>query len=183
MSRRRRLIAIGAASVVAMAGLGSGTANAVQAGHQPGKDKRVLKILDRMTLEEKVAQMFVLQVYGTSADTTDPAAVAANRKLYGVDNAQQLIAKYHPGGIIYYSVDPPNITDPQQVAHLSNGIQYAAMHQRVPIPVTIAADQEQGSIVSRVPAPFTQFPGSQALGAGRRPQDAFLSSLITGQEL
>ena len=72
MSRRRRLIAIGAASVVAMAGLGSGTANAVQAGHQPGKDKKVLKILNKMTLEEKVAQLFVLQVYGTSADTTDP---------------------------------------------------------------------------------------------------------------
>ncbi|MFL6051403.1 MAG: glycoside hydrolase family 3 protein [Actinoallomurus sp.] len=180
MSRRRRLAAISTASLVAIAGLGAGTAQAAPA---PGKDQSVLQILRAMTLAEKVDQLFVLQVYGTSADTTDPAAVAANRKLYGVDNAQQLIAKYHPGGIIYYSVDPPNITDPQQVAHLSNGIQYAAMHQRVPIPVTIAADQEQGSIVSRVPAPFTQFPGSQALGAGRRPQDAFLSSLITGQEL
>jgi beta-N-acetylhexosaminidase len=183
MSRRRRLIAIGAASVVAMAGLGAGTANAAPSHQQPGKDKRVLKILNKMTLEEKVAQLFVLQVYGTTADTTDPTAVAANRRLYGVDNAQQLIAKYHPGGIIYYSVDPPNITSPAQVAHLSNGIQQAAMAQRVPIPVTIAADQEQGSIVSRVPAPFTQFPGSQALGAGRTPRDAYTSAKITGQEL
>jgi beta-N-acetylhexosaminidase len=182
MSRRRRLIAVGAASIVAAAGLGTGTASAAS-GHRPGNDKSVLKIMDRMTLEEKVAQLFVLQVYGTSADTTDPTAVAANRKLYGVDNAQQLIAEYHPGGIIYYSVDPPNVTSPAQVAHLSNGIQQAAMAQRVPIPVTIAADQEQGSIVSRIPAPFTQFPGSQALGAGRDPQDAFTSAKITGQEL
>jgi beta-N-acetylhexosaminidase len=183
MSRRRRLVAISAASFVATSFISAGTANATQAGHRPGKDKSVLRILDRMTLEEKVAQLFVLQVYGTTADTTDPTAVAANQKLYGVDNAQQLIAKYHPGGIIYYSVDPPNITSPQQVAHLSNGIQQAAMAQRVPIPVTIAADQEQGSIVSRVPAPFTQFPGSQALGAGRSPRDAYTSAKITGQEL
>jgi beta-N-acetylhexosaminidase len=183
MSRRRRLIAVGAASIVAMAGLGAGTANAGQSGHQPGKDKNVLKILNRMTLEEKVAQLFVLQVYGTSADTTDPTAVAANQKLWGVDNAQQLIAKYHPGGIIYYYVDPPNLVSPQQVAHLSNGIQQAAMHTRVPIPATITTDQEQGSIVTRVPAPFTQFPGAQALGAARSPQDAFTTSKITGEEL
>ncbi|WP_285625899.1 glycoside hydrolase family 3 protein [Actinoallomurus iriomotensis] len=183
MSRRRRLIAIGAASVVAVAGIGSGTANAAQAGHKPGKDKRVLKILNKMTLEEKVAQLFVLQVYGTSADTTDPTAVAANQKLWGVDNAQQLIAKYHPGGIIYYYVDPPNLVSPQQVAHLSNGIQQAAMHTRVPIPETITTDQEQGSIVTRVPAPFTQFPGAQALGAARSPKNAFTTSKITGEEL
>jgi beta-N-acetylhexosaminidase len=183
MSRHRRLIAVGAASLVAMAGLGVSTANAAPAGHLPGKDKNVLRILNKMTLGEKVAQLFVLQVYGTTADTTDPTAVAANQKLYGVDNAQQLIAKYHPGGIIYYSVDPPNITSPAQVAHLSNGIQRAAMAQRPPIPITIATDQEQGSIVSRIPAPFTQFPGSQALGAGRSPRDAYTTAKITGQEL
>jgi beta-N-acetylhexosaminidase len=183
MSRRRRLIAMGAASVVAMAGIGSGTASAAPAGHKPGKDKNVLKILNKMTLEEKVAQLFVLQVYGTSADTTDPTAVAANQKLWGVDNPQQLIAKYHPGGIIYYAADPPNLVSPQQVAHLSNGIQQAAMHTRVPIPVTITTDQEQGSIVTRVPAPFTQFPGAQALGAARSPKNAFTTSKITGQEL
>jgi beta-N-acetylhexosaminidase len=180
MSRRRRLAAISTASLVAIAGLGAGTAQAAPA---PGKDRSVLGILRNMTLAEKVDQLFVLQVYGTSADTTDPAAVAANRKLYGVDNAAQLIDKYQPGGIIYYSVDPPNLASPQQVAHLSNGIQQAAMRQRVPIPMTIVTDQEQGSVVTRVPSPFTQFPGSQALGAGRRPRDAYTTSKITGQEL
>src|SRR4051794_17527871 len=112
MSRRRRLVAISAASFVAMAGLGAGTAQAAQSGHKP--DPKVTRILRGMTLEEKVAQLFVLQVYGTTSDTADPVAVAANQKLYGLDNADQLIAKYHPGGIIYYSVDPPNITSPQQ---------------------------------------------------------------------
>ncbi len=181
MSRRRRLVAISAASFVAMAGLGAGTAQAAQS--KAGKDPSVLRILHKMTLEEKVAQLFVLQVYGTSSDTTDPTAVAANQKLYGLDNADQLIAKYHPGGIIYYSVDPPNISSPAQVAHLSNGIQKASMSGRVPIPATIATDEEQGSVVARLPLPFTQFPGSQALAAGRDAKAAYTTSKITGQEL
>jgi beta-N-acetylhexosaminidase len=163
--------------MVGVAGLGSAPAQAA------GKDPGILRMIKQMTLEEKVGQLFVLQVYGKSADTADPADVAANQKLYGLDNAQQLIAKYQPGGIILYSVDPPNVTDAQQVAHLTNGIQRAATHTRVPIPALIATDQEQGSVVSRIPAPFTQFPGSQALAAGRRPYDAYASSRITGREL
>jgi beta-N-acetylhexosaminidase len=178
LTRRRRFAVLSTAAALALTGLGAtGTARAA------GKDRGVLRTMARMTLEEKVGQLFVLQVYGKSADTADPADVAANQKLYGVDNARQLIAKYHPGGIILYSVDPPNVTDPQQVAHLTNGIQQAAMHARVPIPELIATDQEQGSVVSRIPAPFTQFPGSQALAAGRRAADAYTSSRITGQEL
>ncbi len=183
MSRRRRLVAISAASFVALAGVGAGSAQAAAPEHQAGKDPNILRIMHKMTLQEKVAQLFVLQVYGKSSDTTDAADVAANQKLYGLNNADQLIAKYHPGGIIYYSVDPTNVASPQQVAHLSNGIQKASMNTRVPIPATIATDQEQGSVVSRIPAPFTQFPGSQALGAGRTPEDAYTSSKITGQEL
>ncbi len=39
--------------------------------------------IDRMTLREKVGQMFVPYVYGESASTTAPADVSANRTLYG----------------------------------------------------------------------------------------------------
>ncbi len=177
MTRRRRLTVLSTVFALAMTGLGTSQAQA------SGKDPSILRMIKRMTLEEKVGQLFVLQVYGKSADTADPADVAANQKLYGLDNAQQLIAKYRPGGIILYSVDPPNVTDAQQVAHLTNGIQQAAMSTRVPIPDLIATDQEQGSVVSRIPAPFTQFPGSQALAAGRQARDAYASSRITGQEL
>ncbi|HZB34277.1 MAG TPA: glycoside hydrolase family 3 protein [Streptosporangiaceae bacterium] len=177
LRRRTALRTAFALAVAGMAGLGAAPAQAA------GKDPGILRMIEQMTLEEKVGQLFVLQVYGKSADTTAPADVAANQKLYGVDNAQQLIAKYQPGGIILYSVDPPNVTDPRQVAHLTNGIQQAAMRTRVPIPGLIATDQEQGSVVSRIPAPFTQFPGSQALAAGRRPLDAYASSRITGREL
>src|ERR671931_925415 len=144
----RRVIVLVTAALLATSGLGTPQAEA--------KDQGILRIIKQMTLEEKVGQLFVLQVYGKSAATSDATDVAANRKLYGLDNAQQLVAKYRPGGIILYSVDPPNVTDARQVAHLTNGIQQAAMRTRVPIPDLIATDQEQGSVVSRIPAPFTQ---------------------------
>ncbi|QXJ19600.1 glycoside hydrolase family 3 protein [Actinomadura graeca] len=147
-----------------------------------GKDPRLQRIVRSLTLREKIAQLFVLQVHGTSADTTDPAAVAANRRLYGVDNAAQVIARYRPGGFLYYSADPANVEGPRQLAAFSNGIQRAAMAQRVPIPATIATDQE-GGIVARVPPPATQSPGAMALAAGRRPGDAETLARITGREL
>src|SRR5687768_8720131 len=59
--------------------------------------------LASMPLEQKVGQLFVTHAYGTSADTQDPADVAAKQELYGVDDAQQLIAKYQAGGIIYFA--------------------------------------------------------------------------------
>ncbi|WP_404816510.1 hypothetical protein [Streptomyces thermolineatus] len=47
----------------------------------------VMRTLQRMTLEEKVGQLLVTYAYGDRADTADPAAVAANRRIHGVDNA------------------------------------------------------------------------------------------------
>ncbi|GAA2454084.1 glycoside hydrolase family 3 protein [Actinomadura vinacea] len=173
----RRLAGI-VAAVLAVSGLAAPGADAGAVG----KDPRLLRLLRTMTLEEKAAQLFVLQVHGKSADTTDPADVAANRKLYGVDNAAQVMTRYNPGGFIYYSASPANVTSPRQLAAFSNGIQRAAMAQRVPIPATIATDQE-GGIVARVPAPATQSPGSMALAAGRRTGDATELARITGREL
>lgn len=144
-----------------------------------GRDPRLVKLLGSMTLRQKVAQLFVVQIYGMSADTTDPADVAANRSLYGVDNAAQLIARDQPGGIIYYG---NNVTDPHQLAAFSNGIQRAARAAGHGIPETVAIDQE-GGIVARVGPPATQQPGAMALAAGRRTADARGLARITGAEL
>ncbi|RMI36254.1 glycoside hydrolase family 3 protein [Actinomadura harenae] len=144
-----------------------------------GRDPRLMRLIDSMTLRQKAAQLFVVQIYGMSADTTDPADVAANRALYGVDNAAQLIARDQPGGIIYYG---NNVTSPQQLAAFSNGIQRAARGAGHGVPATIAIDQE-GGIVARVGAPATQQPGAMALAAGRRPADARALARITGTEL
>ena len=135
--------------------------------------------LARMTLEEKVGQLFVPRVYGTTADTGDPDAVKQNRAEFGVDNAVGLIDRYDVGGVIYYAA---NITTPRALAAFGNRVQAAAAVEGVPVPVLTAIDQEQGQVV-RVGPPATMFPGSMALGASRSVEDAWQAARITGIEL
>jgi beta-N-acetylhexosaminidase len=184
--RSSRFIALLAAfcAAVLVATFTPGTASASGGGSSEANqsvEARVQGLLHQMTLEEKVGQLFITYAYGETADTTNPADVAANRQAWGVDNAKQLIDKYHLGGIIYYAWSN-NVNNPRQIAGLSNGIQRAEAGQRLPIPALIATDQE-GGIVARVGPPATQFPGNMALGAGRSTDDANQAASITGQEL
>ena len=135
--------------------------------------------LDNMTLEQKVGQLFMTYVYGTTADTQAPADVAANRRVHGVDNAVQLIDKYKLGGVIYFAWTN-NVKDTEQIVGLSNGIQRASLSQPRKVPALISTDQE-GGVVFRVPA--TELPGNMALGAGRSTQDAQTAAAIGGSEL
>ncbi|WP_189336056.1 glycoside hydrolase family 3 protein [Actinoplanes ianthinogenes] len=130
-------------------------------------------ILARMTLPEKVGQLFTTYVYGNDATTASPD----NRRLYGVDTPAEVVRKYHLGGVIYFAWTN-SLQNIRQVTTLSNGLQAAAEG----VPLTIATDQEHG-VVSRMPAPATQFPGGMALGAGRNPVDAYRTGQVTGQEL
>jgi beta-N-acetylhexosaminidase len=145
------------------------------------QDDWVETTLASMTLEEKVGQLFMTHVYGDTADTQNPAYVKANRELYGVDNGEQLIDEYQVGGIIYFAWTD-SVKNPQQIATLSNGIQDAALAQRVPVPSLVGIDQE-GGIVARIGAPMTQLPGNMALGAGRSTRDARDAAAINGDEL
>ncbi|MFE1933054.1 glycoside hydrolase family 3 protein [Streptomyces sp. NPDC059474] len=153
---------------------------------QPGRDqerdrRRIDELIGRMTLDQKIGQLFVMRVYGHSATHPDPADVAANRKDIGVDNAAELIAKYHVGGVMYIGW-AHNIRDPHQVAALSGGIQKAALAASVPVPVLLSTDQEYGT-VARVGAPATLFPGAMALGAGGSAADARTAARTAGAEL
>jgi beta-N-acetylhexosaminidase len=107
--------------------------------------------------------------------------VISNRKEIGVDSASELIAKYHVGGIIYFSW-AHNTRDPHQIAGLSNGIQRAGLAQPSPVPLLISTDQEHG-VVARVGAPATLLPGAMALGADGAPSDTRTAARISGTEL
>jgi len=144
-------------------------------------DRWIAETIDRMTLKEKVGQLFMTQAYGETADTQAPADVAANQAAYGVDNAAQLIDRYHLGGIIYFAWSN-NVNNPRQIAGLSNGVQQAAADDRLGIPELVATDQE-GGIVARVGPPATEWPGNMALGAGRSAADAHTAAGISGDEL
>jgi beta-N-acetylhexosaminidase len=193
----RRAVLAGATAVTAAASLATTGSTAHPAAHaraQAGAHasavasplsradrERLRKLISRMSLEEKVGQLFVMRVYGHSATDPDPADAELNRKETGVSSAAELVANYHVGGIIYFTW-AHNTRDPHQIADLSNGIQRAGLAQPTPVPLLISTDQEHG-IVARVGAPATLLPGAMALGAHASPADARTAARIAGAEL
>ncbi|MGO1974015.1 MAG: glycoside hydrolase family 3 protein [Propionibacteriaceae bacterium] len=146
-------------------------------GHDKAAKRYAKKTLRSMTLEEKVGQLFILFAYGQTADSEDPK----NTTLYGESNAADIVDEYEPGGFILFSARD-NITDPEQVATLSNGLQDAALDTGAEIPLLVSTDQEHG-IVTRIGSPATLFPGNMALGAGGSAKDTRKAAAISGKEL
>ncbi|KAA1418177.1 glycoside hydrolase family 3 protein [Mumia zhuanghuii] len=169
------------------AAFGPPAATASDPGHSGDAPYRgkVISKLRHMTVEQKVGQLFVIEVAGRDANTVSDTAKATNQRLYGVDTPAQAIAKYQPGGVIYYTTrnNDDNIGTPAQVATLSNGLQTAALAQPGRIPLQVSVDQEGGALVARFGAPATQMPGNMALGAGRSEADATRSAEVIGTEL
>lgn len=142
---------------------------------------RATALARRMTLEQKVGQLFVVEVYGQTADTEH----AKNSELYGVATPAEVVAKYRPGGVIYFDArrGPDNVREPRQIARLSNGLQKAAVRGGARIPLLVSIDQEGGSVVYRMLEPATQLPGNMALAATRSTRDTRDSADVLGTEL
>ncbi|MBM2622969.1 glycoside hydrolase family 3 C-terminal domain-containing protein [Actinoplanes sp. LDG1-06] len=135
-----------------------------------------------MTLAEKVGQMVVSYVYGDSATTVSAADAAANEAMFGagVTTGAQAVEKYHLGGVIYFTWSR-NLTNPPQIAALSNGLQRAALAD-TGIPLQISTDQEGGT-VNRIGAPLAISPGNMAIGATFDPRTAYDAAKVSGTEL
>lgn len=131
-SRRTLLTATAATAVVAATGAavapGAVAAQKSAGGshNSAATTRRLKRLISRMSLEEKVGQLFVMRVYGHSATDPDQADIDANLAEIGVRTAAEMIAKYHVGGIIYFTW-AHNTRDPHQIADLSNGIQRAGL--------------------------------------------------------
>src|SRR6478735_9815644 len=172
----RRLVSAALAGGLGLALAATSVAPA-QAREEHGPRGPLQQALSRMSLEEKVGQLFVQNVYGSDATTPD----SRNIPLYGVASPAEVVKKYHLGGVIYFAWTD-SVKNPQQITGLSNGLQQAAGESGAHIPLLIGTDQEQG-VVTRIGPPATQFPGSMALGAGRSTADARTAAAITGREL
>ncbi|NGN66943.1 glycoside hydrolase family 3 protein [Streptomyces sp. A7024] len=144
---------------------------------------RAKALARRMTLEQKIGQLFVVEVGGTAAGAVDATAQAFNQRLYGVNTPAEVIAKYQPGGVILFATRGVNMTGVRQIAGLTNGLQQAALGTPAAAPLIISTDQEGGARVSRMPAPATQLPGNMALGSGRSVANVYRSAEITAREL
>ncbi|MFK0116920.1 glycoside hydrolase family 3 protein [Streptomyces sp. NPDC090994] len=173
---RRALLAAGAGVTAALAAAGPASARTAV---PDGDGLRAL--VARMSLEEKVGQLFVSRVYGHSATAPDQADIDANLKELGVRTAAELVARYRVGGVLYFTW-AHNTRDPHQIAELSDGIQRASLELERGLPVLVSTDQEHGA-VARVGAPATLFPGAMAIGAGGSRSDARALGRIAGAEL
>ncbi|MFB7371590.1 glycoside hydrolase family 3 protein [Streptomyces sp. NPDC056222] len=184
-SRRTLLTVTAAAAAAAVTGVTTPNAHADSAHSDSAglasDDRSLRRTISRMSLEEKVGQLFVMRVYGHSATAPDQADIDANLAEIGVRTAAELVEKYHVGGVIYFAW-AHNTRDPHQIAELSNGIQRAGLAQPTPLPLLISTDQEHG-IVCRVGKPATLLPGAMALGAGGSHSDARKAAQIAGAEL
>lgn len=111
--------------------------------------------MDRM---RQIAQLFVLGFEGTA-----PGA-----------HILRMIREFRIGGVILFS---RNIRDPRQTAELVQELQAASE-----IPLLVGIDQEGGR-VSRLPSPFTAFPGNRALGRSGSNDLARAFGQATAEEL
>ncbi len=80
------------------------------------------------------------------------------------EDTEALIRNYNPAGVILFS---RNIENPLQLAILCRTLQKTAMKYHG-MPLFISIDQEGGR-VARLKAPFTVFPGNEAMGMDDNP--------------
>lgn len=106
-------------------------------------NQKVTKLIESMTLEEKVGQIMMVGFQGPekSKEITD------------------LIEKKNIGGVILFD---RNMTSPSQVATLTNSLQDAAL-KKTALPLMVAIDQEGGDII-RMREHVSPIPSQQSLG-------------------
>ncbi len=125
----------------------------------------VKAVLESMSLEEKVGQLFTVYFEGPQIS----------------DDVRDMIANYHIGGVIYYSVSG-NVENPAQVATLSREIQEEAAKKPRGVGLFVSVDQEGGP-VARLRRGVTLFPSNMAVAAAGKPKNAAIAAEITAREL
>lgn len=124
---------------------------------------KVSRLLENMTIEEKIGQMIVGGFQSTEPD----------------EHIKRMIKDYHMGGVILFD---RNMDTPSQVAGLTNQLQdiaYSTDHQ---IPLSVGVDQEGGDIV-RMKKYFSNIPSQQALGKEGDEEKIKQLAVRTGEQL
>ncbi|GLW05312.1 hypothetical protein Misp01_04420 [Microtetraspora sp. NBRC 13810] len=129
--------------------------------------------LQRMSVEDKVGQLFMPVLYGPAADTSS----RENEARYGVGTAAKMIEKFRPGGVILFPW-ADNVKSVRQIVALTNGLQEASPD----VPLLIGTDQENGR-VSRLAPLVTELPGAADIGSTGDPELARKAAEVTGKEL
>jgi beta-N-acetylhexosaminidase len=126
------------------------------------KTSQVDAILKKMNLKEKLSQMMVIGMSGTSVSSSLKSDL--KRNCYG--------------GVIYFR---NNMTSKNQVLTMSKALQSAALSSHAKVPMLIATDQE-GGVVNRLNMGCAMS-GNMALGATNSTADAKKAGQLMGSEL
>ncbi|MEW9677230.1 beta-N-acetylhexosaminidase [Lentibacillus sp. L22] len=105
-------------------------------------DQKTKKMIENMSLDEKIGQMIIAGVDGTQAD----------------QQAKALISNDKVGGIILYA---NNMESPEQTLQLVNDLKAQNKGNRMPL--FLGVDQEGGD-VSRLPGELTPIPNNGQIG-------------------
>lgn len=111
------------------------------------KKDEALEMLSELSLEEKVGQLVIVGVEGTSVDQF----------------TQKLLNTYHVGGFIFFK---DNIASSSQAVELFNSLKKANVSN--PVPLWLSIDEEGGR-VTRMPESFLRLPSSGSVGKKKDP--------------
>jgi beta-N-acetylhexosaminidase len=136
--------------------------------HTSAGDKWAEKTLHKMTLEEKVGQVFMIWCRASFLNVESPEYL----------QLREAMQKYHVGSFaMTVHVDGPFLlrSEPYEAAELLNRLQHDSK-----IPLLFAADFERG-VATRLMG-TTNFPHAMAFGADGKMEDAERFGRITAQE-
>ena len=126
-------------------------------------EEKVNKLVEKMTLQEKVGQLMVVGFQSSEVD----------------DHIRTMIKDYHVGGVILFD---RNMETPEQVASLNNQLQGLAKENEYQIPLLLSVDQEGGQIV-RMKDQVSPIPSQATLGKQGDPEKVYHVAQHNGKEL
>ncbi|MDO5518104.1 MAG: glycoside hydrolase family 3 protein [Clostridium sp.] len=133
-------------------------------------EEQVQEILDKMTIEEKISSLFIVEC--NSLDNSEGSVTSYN------ENVKNTLNKYPVGGVILFS---DNIVDRQQVISLNSELQ-----KNSSIPMFIGVDEEGGK-VSRIGSNTnmgtTKFGNMRAVGDSKDSSKAYEVGKTIGREI
>jgi len=126
-------------------------------------NNRIDAIIEGMTLEQKVGQMFLVGLFGPII----------------TDEGHRFLQTYQPGGVVLFKY---NVGDATSITQLVNDWQ-TAITDAEGLPLIIGIDQEGGRINTLEFEPFTQFPVPMLVTATGNHNLAYRYGAVHSQEL
>lgn len=135
LKKRIRSLAVllGAALLLGCVGCGTNSDTGSASQDTPGKTDEVQRIVDAMSLEDKVAQLFLVK---PEAIVDIGTATAAG------ESTKQAIDKTPVGGFVYFS---DNLQSEQQVQEMLSNVQKYSK-DRTGLPAFLSVDEEGGTV-------------------------------------